>query len=204
MRPLSRLASLALAAFVLGIAQTTAGAQTRSTWSLQGSLLSAGLGGSAYSGIDPGVGFEVQARWKAAPTFSLGCGFQGTYHSFTKFQGSVKLQGLFCEPRQIVDIGSESVFPYVSARVSLLQMNQSDSTGFNATATGGTINVGGGVMIPIGAATAQHPTLLEFGGSAGFTQFGDLTSTAANGQSVTRTTGSGWNFVLRVGFAFGL
>jgi hypothetical protein len=201
MRSLSR---LALAALVLSLVRHTASAQTRSTWSIQGSALVAGLGGNAYSGIDPGAGFELQARRKATPTFSVGCGFQGTYHTFTKFQGNTKIQGLFCEPRQIVDIGSESVFPYVSVRASLLQMNQSDSTGFNANATGGTANVGGGVMIPIGTATSEHPTLLEFGASAGYTQFGDLTSTLSNGRSLTRTTGGGWNFVVRIGLAFGL
>ena len=201
MRPRSR---LVLAALVLCIAHQSTAAQTRSTWSVQGSVLLAGLGGSAYSGIDPGGGFELQARRKLSPTTSLGCGFQGTYHTFTKFQGDVKLQGVFCEPRQIIDVGSESVFPYLSARGSVLQRNDSDSTGFNASATGFTANVGGGLMVPFGSATSSHPTLLEFGASAGYTWFGDLTATLANGRTQTRTTGGGWNFVLRVGFAVGL
>jgi len=195
-------ASLAAAALLL-VCVRDASAQTRSTWSVQGSALLAGLGGSAYSGIDPGAGFEIQARRKITPTFSLGCGFQGTYHTFTKFQGDVKIQGLFCEPRQIIDIGSESIFPYISARGSILQMNQSDNTGFDASATGVTANVGGGFMIPFGNPASQHPTLLEFGASAGYTSFGDLTSNAG-GSSQTRTTGGGWNFVLRVGLAVGL
>jgi hypothetical protein len=181
-----------------------AGAQTRSTWSIQGSGLLAGLGGSAYSGIDPGAGFEVQLRRKLSPTASLGCGFQGTYHTFTKFQGDVKLQGAFCEPRQIVDIGSEKIFPYLSARGSMLQRNDTDKTGFNASADGFTANVGTGVMVPFGSPTATHPTLLELGVSTGYTWFGDLTWTPPTGPPVTRETGGGWNFVVRVGVAVGL
>ncbi len=200
MRPFSR---LALAALALALVQRSAGAQTRNSWSVQGSALVTGLGGSAYSGIDPGPGFELQARRKLSPTSSLGCGFQGTYHAFTKFQGDVKLQGLFCEPRQIVDIGSEKVFPYLSARGSVLERNDSDNTGFNASATGFTANAGAGMMIPFGSPAAAHPTLLEFGASAGYTWFGTLTATS-NGVTQTHATGGGWNFVLRAGLALGL
>lgn len=195
---------LALSTLVVCLARVPAGAQTRSTWSIQGSGLLAGLGGSAYSGIDPGGGFELQARRKLSPTASLGCGFQGTYHTFTKFQGDVKLQGVFCEPRQIVDVGSESVFPYLSARGAVLQRKDSDNTGFNASATGFTANIGAGMMIPFGSPTSSYPTLLEFGASAGYTWFGSLTATLPNGVSQTHDTGGGWNFVTRVGFAVGL
>jgi hypothetical protein len=194
----------AVAPLALSIAFGSARAQTRSTWSIQASGLVAGLGGAAYSGIDPGGGFEVQARRKLTPTTSLGCGFQGTYHTFTKFQGNVKLQGAFCEPRQILDVGSESIFPYISARGSVLQRNDTDPTGFNATAMGLTGNGGAGVMIPFGSATSSHPTLLELGASLGYTWFGNISWTDPTGRSITHPTGGGWNFVTRVGLAIGL
>src|SRR3954471_13385982 len=94
-----RFVSRLLTAAALVGAAVPLGAQTRSTWSVQGSVLLAGLGGDAYSGLDPGGAFEIQARRKLNPYWSLGCGFQGTYHTFTQFQGDVKLEGAFCEPR---------------------------------------------------------------------------------------------------------
>jgi hypothetical protein len=201
MRPTAR---LVLAALALSIALGSARAQTRSTWSIQGSGLVAGLGGSAYSGIDPGGGFELQARRKLTPTVSLGCGFQGTYHTFTKYQGNMKMQGAFCEPREIIDVGSESIFPYIAARGSVLQRNDTDPTGFDATAAGVTANGGAGVMIPFGSATSSHPTLLELGASVGYTWFGNISWTDRTGRSFTHETGGGWNFVTRVGLAIGL
>jgi hypothetical protein len=200
MRLTSRLMSAALFA---GLALPL-GAQTRSTWSVQGSGLVAGLGGDAYAGIDPGVGFELQVRRRLDSYWSLGCGFQGTYHSFSEFKGDVKLQGAFCEPRRLVDVGSEKVFPYVSARGSFLQQAVSDPTGFNGSANGFTANLGAGLMMPFGNGASAHPTVLEFGGSAGYTSFGDFSATAPSGRTLTSSTGGGFNFIVRVGLAIGL
>jgi len=200
MRLFSRLVSAALfAGLTLPLS-----AQTRSTWSVQGSGLFAGLGGDAYAGIDPGVGFELQVRRRLDSFWSLGCGFQGTYHSFSDFQGDVKLQGGFCEPRRLVDVGSEKVFPYVSARASVLQQSVSDPTGFDGSATGFTFNLGGGVMLPLGSGASTHPTVLELGASAGYTSFGDFNATAPSGRKLTSSTGGGYNFILRLGLAVGL
>ena len=80
---------LLVAVVLVGIARLPAGAQTRSTWSVQASALYAGLKGDAYDGLDPGAGFEVQVRRKLTPLSSLGCGFQGTYHSLTSFSGDM-------------------------------------------------------------------------------------------------------------------
>ncbi|HEY9226381.1 MAG TPA: hypothetical protein VIP11_07045 [Gemmatimonadaceae bacterium] len=198
MRSLSRL----LAAAALAVLTVPAGAQTRAKWSVQGSALFAGLGGGAYSGIDPGAGFELQVRARITPTWSLGCGFQGTYHSLTSFIGDVKLQGLFCEPRKLIDIQSDKIFPYVSARGAVLRQNLTSGP-VSSSADGGTINVGAGVMIPFGPATSKFPTVLELGGSAGYTSFGDYSS-VTGGQASTGPTGGGYNFVLRAGIAVGL
>src|SRR5205814_2103480 len=59
-----------MAVVLVGIATPAAGAQTRSTWSLQGSALYAGLKGDAYDGLDPGAGFELQVRRKLTPLWS--------------------------------------------------------------------------------------------------------------------------------------
>jgi hypothetical protein len=192
---------LSLVSLLLALA-LPAGAQTRSLWSIQGSVLYAGLEGEAYSGTDPGPGFEAQIRRRLSPLWSLGCGFQGTYHSLSAFSGDVSLQGIFCEPRRIVDINSDVVFPYVSARGAVLRQSLSSGT-LHSSADGATINVGAGLMVPFGNTASDHPTLLEFGGSAGYTTFGEYSTVDPSGTR-TGSTGSGWNFVLRVGIAIGL
>ena len=195
---------LITAAVLVGVATHRGGAQTRTTWSVQGSGLYAGLRGDAYNGIDPGAGFEAQIRRKLAPVWSLGCGFQGTYHSLTQFSGNMSLQGVFCEPRRLVDINSESVFPYLSARGAVLRERLTSGTS-TGSADGATINVGTGVMMPFGNTAGSYPTLFELGASAGYSSFGDFIVTDTRGAgSVTVSSGSGWNFVLRVGIAIGL
>jgi hypothetical protein len=199
-----RLTSRLLSAALLASLALPLGAQTRSTWSVQGSGLLAGLGGDAYAGIEPGAGFELQVRRRLNPYWSLGCGFQGTYHSFSELAGDVKLQGGFCEPRKLVDVGSERVFPYLSARGSILQQSVSDPIGFEGSATGFTMNLGAGIMLPFGSGAGRYPTVLEFGASAGYTSFGDFSATSPSGQTLTNSTGGGYNFILRIGLAVGL
>jgi hypothetical protein len=199
MRLTSRLVSAALLA---GLALPL-GAQTRSTWSIQGSGLFDGLGGDAYSGIDPGPGFELQIRRRLDPTWSLGCGFQGTYHSLSAVSGDVKLQGVFCEPRKLIDIQNDKVFPYISARGSVLRQSLTSGT-FESSANGATANLGAGIMMPFGSGASAHPTVLELGASAGYTWFGDFSATSSGNRTVTGSTGGGFNFILRVGLAIGL
>jgi hypothetical protein len=201
MRFLSR--PLAVAA-LLCAAQLPLGAQTRSTWSVQGSGLVAGLGGDAYAGIDPGFGFEAQIRRRLSPYWSVGCGYQATFHSFSEFEGDVKLQGAFCEPRRLMDVASDRVFPYLSTRAALLQQSVSDPSGLSGSANGLTGNVGAGIMLPFGNASTGRPTVLEFGASAGYTWFGDFSATLPDGHVLTASTGGGFNFVIRVGLAIGL
>jgi hypothetical protein len=198
MRLSSRLVSAALFAGL----SLPLGAQTRSTWSVQGSGLFAGLGGDAYSGIDPGPGFELQIRRRLDPTWSLGCGFQGTYHSLSAVSGDVKLQGLFCEPRKLIDIQSDKVFPYVSARGSVLRQDLTSGT-FESSANGATANLGAGLMMPFGNGASAHPTVLELGASAGYTWFGDFSANAPGG-TISGSTGGGFNFILRIGLAVGM
>jgi hypothetical protein len=201
MRPSFR---LLIAATVFVAAPLVASAQTRATWSLQASGLLTGLGGDAYSGIEPGLGFEAQIRRKLTPVWSLGCGVQDTFHSYSDFAGDVNLIGVFCEPRALVDIQSDRIFPYISARGSVLRQSVKDPLGFSGNANGITANVGAGIMIPFGDGASNYPKVLEFGGSAGYTTFGDFSGSGGAGSSFTKSTGSGWNFVLRIGLAVGI
>jgi hypothetical protein len=193
-----------IAAALLCVAQFSASAQTRNAWSVQGSALYAGLGGSPYRGIKPGAGFELQGRRKLNQFWSLGCGVQDTHHSLKEFAGSETLQGLFCEPRRLVDINSERFFPYLSGRAAALRQRL-ESGSVTRTAKGFTMNVGTGMLMPVGNSAGSYPTLFEVGASAGYTQFGDFV-TSKGGITIEKAdpTGGGVNFVVRVGLVVGL
>lgn len=191
-------------AVLLCVAHLSAAAQTRSDWSVQGSGLYAGLGGSPYSGIKPGGGFEIQGRRKLDQFWSLGCGVQATHHNIEPAAGTETLQGLFCEPRRLVDINSEHFFPYLSGRAAVL-WQQLTSGDIEKRARGVTMNVGSGMLIPVGSSSSNYPTLLEVGVSAGYTEFGDFITTL-RGTTIEKRDpiGGGWNYVVRVGLAVGL
>lgn len=191
-------------AALLCVAHLSLAAQTRNDWSVQGSGLYAGLGGSAYRGIKPGTGFEVQGRRKLNQYWSLGCGVQGTNHSLTTLAATETLQGLFCEPRRLVDINSEHFFPYFAGRAAVLRQRLA-SGDVTKSARGVTMNLGTGMLIPLINAAGNYPTLLDFGASAGYTEFGDFVTTQS-GVTILKTdpNGGGWNYVLRVGLVMGL
>jgi hypothetical protein len=191
-------------AVLLCVAHLSAAAQTRSDWSIQGSALYAGLGGSPYRGIKAGSGFEVQGRRKLNQFWSLGCGVQGTNHSLTTLSATETLQGLFCEPRRLVDINSEHFFPYFSGRAAVLRQRLT-SGDITKSARGVTMNLGTGMLIPLINTAGNYPTLFEIGVSGGYTEFGDFITTQ-RGETVEKRDpiGGGWNYVVRVGLAVGL
>ena len=133
-------------------------AQIRSKWSAQGSGLFGGYGGSdSFRGVGEGWGFEAQARWRITPLWSVGCGFQGTYHDFPGFDGQARFEGFFCELRRVVDVGSTRVYPYLGARAAYMYRNYNDSTRFDASSNGFIGNLGAGIMVPIGSRSANYP-----------------------------------------------
>jgi hypothetical protein len=194
-----------IAATLFCVAHRSAAAQTRSDWSVQGSGLYAAFRGSAHRGVKPGGGFELQARRKLNQYWSLGCGVQDTHHSLSDgFLGNETLQGLFCEPRRLVDINSEHFFPYFSSRAAVLRQ-QLESGDITRTARGVALNIGTGLLMPFMNTRGNYPTLFEVGVSGGFTNFGDFTTTQSS-QTAGNTVphGAGWNYVVRVGLAVGL
>jgi hypothetical protein len=183
----------------LGLARPAA-AQTAQAVSIQGSLLYAGLFGSAYSSFDPGLGFEAQIRYTATSGFSYGAGYQRTSHSISGYAGGATLSGPFFEPRYTFEIkGHDAVFPYASLRASSLKQSVS-VPGFNSSASGFTANVGGGFLLRL-----TDRSNLDFGATYGLTHFSDFVAVdQVTGQRGQGTTGSGSNFVLRFGLAIGL
>jgi hypothetical protein len=193
-----------IAAALVSIPCFTAAAQTRNEWSVQGSALYAGLGGSPYDGIKAGTGFELQVRKRLNQYWSLGCGVQDTHHSLKQLSGSETLEGVFCEPRKLVDINSERFFPYFSGRASALRQRLTSGT-ITSRARGFTVNFGTGMLMPVAGGASRYPTLFEVGVSGGYTQFSDFI-TSQNAVTIEKRNpqGGGWNFVARVGLAVGL
>jgi hypothetical protein len=179
-------------------------AQLRSKWSAQGSGLFGGYGGDeTFRGIDEGWGFEAQARWRITPLWSVGCGFQGTYHDFVGFEGQARFEGFFCEPRRVIDVGSTKVYPYVGARAAYMYRNYNDSTGFDASSNGFIGNLGVGIMVPIGRRTGNYPMVFELGASAGYAGFAKIARVLPNGVTFARSPATGYNGLLRAGISIG-
>lgn len=172
-------------------------AQSAQRWSVQVSALYASLSGDAFNSFNAGAGGEAQGRYTMRNGFSFGAGWQYTTHKINGVASDATLQGPFFEPRFTFVLGdNESFFPYASGRVSILEQSLSDQ-GFTATSSGGTLGVGGGVLIRLA------PKLnLDLGATAGYTRFGDA---SFNGQRFSGfPAGSGTNFILRAGLAYGL
>jgi len=197
-RFIASIVGLGLAAFGVG----TAAAQTAQRFSVQASGLYMNLFGDAFDGIERGLGGEAQLRFTPS-ALSIGAGFQYTDHNTVEIPGTSStfhLYGGFLEPRYVIDVGSQTVAPYVSARFSILFQESKEVSGtaqeFETSATGLTLNGGGGVLFRLG------PRLnLDLGSTFGYTRFGDYES---GGETFDDTDTSGSNVVVRIGLALGL
>jgi hypothetical protein len=195
---------------VAAAAASPALAQSAQKLSVQISPLFTGVFGSAYEGMDAGPGIEAQLRYTPS-VWSFGGGFQYSSHGVSEAElsgESVKLMGVFFEPRRVFDVGSVSYAPYVSARLAFLRQSidfsfveQGETYDVSASASGAQINAGGGVLFRL-----SPRVNLDVGATFGVINFGDVEASVAGLGDVTLdgTSGTGQNLVLRVGFAFGL
>jgi hypothetical protein len=199
-------------------------AQSAQRLSIQASGLYAAVLGDAYDGLDNGPGFEIQLRYTPA-ALSVGGGIQLSLHSamigefigydptggpFRVRPNSVNLAGVFIEPRYVLDVGSASVAPYISARLAGLQYAQTVglafangfSTDIEVTSFGVQVNGGGGVLLRL------SPRLnLDLGASFGQIWFEDAEIQSPDLTEPIRmedTSGTGQNAVFRIGLAIGL
>jgi len=184
---------------------------------------------SDLSGDDPvlqsDVGFGAEAQVRYTPSaFSFGVGFQWTTHSTHIFDSipvqfptisfvdepSVQLYGVFFEPRYTININSNSIAPYVSARLSGLKVKNevsitdgTETVTLTSTATGVAINGGGGILVRLSSRIN-----LDAGVTVGYISFGDLTLEFTPSDPAfppqTIPTDSGTNILGRLGFAIGL
>jgi hypothetical protein len=174
-------AFVALGAVFL-VPSTPVAAQSAQKFSLQVSGLYIKFDGSAYGDMSSGSGGEAQIRYTAG-SVSLGIGYQYTRHTMIGEEGTMSTAGMFMEPRYVFTISKPNFAPYISARLSLLQMQgiMPDNS------SGGNINLGGGVLTRVSSRVN-----FDLGGTVGVSNF-------AGGFD-----GSGSDFVLRAGVAIGL
>ena len=174
-----------------------ASAQSAQKIGLQLSVLGTSIG-TAGDASTAGVGFEPQlrfnhlARSEKMGTLSLGLGGQWTRH--TSGPDELTISGVFLEPRWVppVSFSEGRLFPYLSARLALL--NQSNNFG---TSSGGTAFGGGG-----GFAVVLSPRInLDFGAALVSQSFDDFTYSDDGSTGHFRTFIS---YAIKAGLSYGL
>lgn len=185
----ARLAAL-LAAMALLPASVSA--QSAQQFSLQVSGLAALPFGGGLTNVEAGYGWEAQLRINPS-AFSVGAGAEQTFHEVSNSTREIAFLGGFIEPRYVVDIGSDNMVLYLSARAAVSQITLSVGT-FESTGTGYTLNGGGGLLFPLG-----ERINLDVGATVGYKDLGVLDLPTG-----TFDLGTGTNAVGRVGLAIGL
>lgn len=193
-------------ALTLAAAPLALQGQSAQRLSVQASGLFVGTFGEAYEGLKAGPGIEAQVRYTPS-AWSFGGGFQISSHDLDLEDfGSetVKLAGVFFEPRRVLDVGSSSFAPYVSARLAFLRQSadvEVQGTNVSLEASGTQINGGGGILV------RMSPNVnLDLGATFGLIHFGDAKVEIPGQGSLTvdGTSGNGQNLVIRAGVAIGL
>ena len=108
----------------------------------------------------------------------------------------MKLTGAFIEPRYVIQTGSETVAPYLSGRVAISQTTF-EVRDRSSTATGFTVNGGGGLLIVLGSSVN-----LDIGVTLGAKGLGK--TTVPTTPPTVFDLGSGSNVIFRAGLAIGL
>jgi opacity protein-like surface antigen len=181
----------------------TAVAQSAQTFSVQGSLLHENGWGEAFDwpGVEDmpgGFGAEAQIRYNPGSAISWGGGFQTTRHTWNDVddnEWTLDMIGLFLEPRYVLPVGGSAFAPYLAARLALTRQSV-DVAGISGSATGQTINGGGGVLVRLASRVN-----LDLGATYGYTRFGRFSFEDTN---TAFPNGSGTNLITRVGLAVGL
>lgn len=192
---------LLIATFAIALAATPAPGQTAQQFSVQGSALYINLFGSGFSSFaESGLGGELQARYTPSQ-WSFGAGVQATWHGIQNRPDKASFIGAFLEPRYVFNTSSTSVFPYLSARFSIVSVGSTDEE-FNlkTTATGLTANGGGGALVRLSSRSN-----LDLGITYGYTRFSgfnqeNLISMVSVDQDIMKT---GSDIVLRIGLTYG-
>lgn len=199
----SRCTPSLLVAALVGLAPAVV-AQSAQRISGQVSLISVAPSGDAYEGMSSGIGFEAQLRYTPS-AFSVGVGYQSSGHDVDMGEDfgteDATISGFFVEPRYVIDIGSQSWAPYLSARLArLTQAANLDDLDVEVSASGTQINLGGGALVRL-----SPRVNLDLGLTYGKIDFDDGEITFEGETFVVEGTGgSGNNLVLRAGVTIGI
>ena len=187
-----------LAVLLLPASRTLA--QTAATYSLQGSGIFVIPGGTAFADTKSGPGVELQLRrrlpWSSG-LWSIGGGVQYSRHDVGA-ANPLTLTGVFLEPRRVFEGSSSRFAAYGSLRAAVFQQSLS-AEGTSSSATGGQLNVGGGVLI-----VASSSINIDLGATFGLLKFGGYNVPFVVGGGFPVPASSGSNLVLRAGLAIGL
>jgi hypothetical protein len=123
---------------------------------------------------------------------------QFSQHDLVGASNPLTLAGVFLEPRRVFEASSARYAAYGSLRAAVFRQTIS-AEGLSGSATGGQLNIGGGVLI-----VASSSINIDLGATFGLLRFGEFNATFAEGGGITSPSASGTNFVLRAGLAIGL
>jgi hypothetical protein len=155
------------------------------------------LRGDALGNVGDGTGFDVMASIGSG-IFSLGAGYQRSWHGRPGNQDDVIVDGGFIEPRIALPFATGNFTPYALGRASRLTRRPPD-TGIGSTepkVNGTALGVGAGTLFWL-ASNVQINTAIMWQ-DLRFDRAQGLTSPVG---SATRVTGSHWG--LRAGLTIG-
>lgn len=183
--------SLGLILSALLLVPTSSAAQAAQPYSFQASALGSVPGGD-LGAVTAGLGWEAQVRWNPG-ALSFGAGIEQTFHGVDNLPDrNVRLTGGFFEPRYVIDTGSDKAVPYLAGRFAVSQILVKE-LGASSSATGYTVNGGGGLLIRLGPAMN-----LDLGVTLGWKDLGKTTIA-----DTVFDLGTGTNLIIRAGLAFG-
>jgi opacity protein-like surface antigen len=126
----------------------SAEAQSAQPYSLQLAALFAGFnnGGASVGGVGVEPQFRLNRLYSTDNFGALSLGIGGQYTSHSRGGDNLKISGLFAEPRWVPALKSNSIFPYLSARLAFLRQSNNFET---PTSSGTGFGAGGGVAIKL-------------------------------------------------------
>lgn len=142
--------TLTLAVVVTGTAvfAPCADAQSAQPYSLQLAALFTSFdnGGVNVGGVGVEPQFRLNRLYSTEDFGALSLGIGGQFTSHSRGGDNLKISGLFFEPRWVPALTSNTVFPYLSARLAFLRQ----SNNFEAPSSSGTgFGAGGGLAIKL-------------------------------------------------------
>ncbi len=123
-------------------------AQSAQPYSLQFAALFAGFdnGGANVGGVGVEPQFRLNRLYSTDGFGALSLGIGGQYTSHSRGGDNLKISGLFFEPRWVPALKSNTIFPYLSARLAFLRQSNNFET---PTSSGTGFGAGGGVAIKL-------------------------------------------------------